>query len=136
METQTWKILVRFKGDNDFGVTLRLFAEVILANRDLPYSLVTPETIAEWFNKLAPMLYWAGQRGPDWDLQYQRDRHGNPTVPLDFKFYSEYLQIEPEDVYVDNPYSSGVTDMLDKAHEWFNGDSVVIDFVAHKAYIV
>lgn len=56
-------ILIRF-GDNDFGKTLRAFADVISAHRDVyAEGFLTKDKIAELWNALAPSLYLVAQNG-------------------------------------------------------------------------
>ena len=60
-------ILIRF-GDNDFGKTLRAFADVIAAHRDVyAEGLLTKVKIAELWNMLAPGLYVVAQNGGHYD---------------------------------------------------------------------
>jgi hypothetical protein len=102
------KILVRFKGDNDFGVTMREFGRLLLprVQREDP---LTAEQVAAWFNDSAFTLYEMVQRAGS--------AAGTPGAPR------AYLKIEPSAVYI----GAAVDKMLESAHEWSNWDSVLVD---------
>lgn len=100
------KILVRFKGDNDFGSVMRAFGNLLLKRMGNISYAPTPERIALWFNTISQTLYeMAQQRGDD-----------EPDM-------GKYLQINPEDVFV----NEAADEKMKTAHEWSNGDSVMVD---------
>lgn len=106
------KVLVRFKGDNDFGTVMRVFGNLLLPRVQMEDAL-TPEQVAAWFNEVGPALYeivqCAGQGGRLTTAALTKTR--------------AYLHIEPADVYV----GAGVDEKMKTAHSWANFDSVMVD---------
>lgn len=111
------KVLVRFKGDNDFGPVMRAFGELLL-RRVQAKDALTPEKIAAWFNEISYVLYemvqCADGRGPA------------PTAESVAKMRA-YLQIEPRHVFIDE----AVDEKLKSAHCWANYDAVFVDGSEH-----
>jgi hypothetical protein len=112
------KILVRFKGDNDFCTVMRAFG-TLLAQHESPETLIKQQ-VAEWFNTISGVLYQM--------VQARRDStpdliQGIPSA----KYYGEYLQIEPMDVYIGDAEVEG---KFQTYSSWGNGDSVLVDFNA------
>lgn len=104
------KVLVRFKGDNDFGSVMLAFGNLLLTRVERRDPLLTPEQVARWFNELAPTLYEVVQnRGDDTGKALAKTR--------------AYLHIKAEDVYVD----AAADEKMKTAHEWANYDSVMVD---------
>lgn len=113
------KVLVRFKGDNDFGTVLRAFGNILLQRIERGEDTSALQ-VQRWFNELAPALYEVVQsRGPDAHLAKTR----------------AYLHIGLEDVFVD----AAADEKMKTAHEWANYDSVMVDGSEHareKVYLV
>lgn len=115
------KVLVRFKGDNDFGRVLLAFGDLLLARVQRADPVLTSQRIAEWFNAVAPHLY----------MMLQAREHTEDEL----KRFSEYLQIDPDDVYIDKQ----VDEKMQTWSQWGNYDSVMIDGSDHakeKVYTV
>lgn len=110
------KVLIRFKGDNDFGTVMRAFGDLLLP-RVMRADPLTPEIVARWFNEAAPILYEMVQHRED--VPYHPDDQLMKT--------RAYLQIKPEDVYID----MAADEKLITAHQWANYDSVMIDGAEH-----
>lgn len=103
------KILIRF-GDNDFGAVLRAFGELLGRESiwDWNTDFLNKKNIVEWFNAIAPTLYYIVQnRG-----RYQ----GGDIV-------SKYLQIREANVHLNEE----VDEQMKTWASWGNGDSVLID---------
>lgn len=117
------KILVRF-GDNDFATVMRAFGDLLL-HRVQAGDPLTPERVAGWFNEIAPTLYEMVQcAGRDYG-----------DTPESLARTRAYLQIKPADVYVD----AAMDEKMETAHQWSNGDSVVVDgskYVRERVYTV
>lgn len=113
------KVLVRFKGDNDFGQVMRAFGNLLLARIERGEDISSLQ-VQRWFNELAPALYEIVQsRGNDAHLAKTR----------------AYLHIGLEDVYID----AAADEKMKTAHEWANHDSVMVDGSEHvreKVYLV
>jgi hypothetical protein len=113
------KVLVRFKGDNDFGSVLRAFGTLLLARVERGED-ASPLQVQRWFNELAPTLYEMVQsREPETHLAKTRT----------------YLRIGLEDVYID----AAADEKMKTAHQWANYDSVMVDSSEHareKVYLV
>jgi hypothetical protein len=109
------KILVRFKGDNDFGTLMRAFGEILFKNRQ-PEELDSKQ-VAEWFNKVAPTLYFMVQHNLG-------GSYGQRTPEEHREAMEGYLQIEPEDVYIGDEVEAKMA----KWYEWGNHDSVLVDW--------
>lgn len=106
------KVLIRFRGDNDFGSVMRAFGTLLLHRVQQYPETLTPALIAGWFNDTAFTLY---------QIVQERPTHG----PQDG--IKEYLQIKPADVYI----GPAVDAKMKTAHVWMNGDSVLIDGADH-----
>lgn len=115
------KVLVRFKGDNDFGRVLKAFGDLLLHRvREEPHTL-TQEMIAGWFNTIATTLY---------EMTYGKNPARESRIRIE-----KYLQIQPNDVFI----GLAADNKLVSAHEWANYDSVMIDGSEHareKVYLV
>lgn len=108
MNAATKCILIRF-GDNDFGTTLRAFADVITAQavHDYAEGFLSKEKIAELWNMLAPGLYLVAQN------------RGRYTTGLDV---AAYLKIDAGHVYLDDEAVQYIND-----NQWaWNGEWVYI----------
>lgn len=117
------KILVRFKGDNDFGTVMRAFGTLLLTAVERHRSQdITPFQVMRWFNELAPTLYEMVQSwGPG------NDKHIEAT--------RAYLHINLEDIFID----ATADEKMKTAHEWANFDSVMVDSSEHareRVYLV
>jgi hypothetical protein len=115
------KVLIRFRGDNDFGTVLRAFGELLLYKAQREHELLTTANIAEWFNRIAPTLYMMKQCEERSDAEWVR--------------MQAYLRITPADVYI----NKAVDEKMKTAHLWANYDSVMIDGSEHareKVYLV
>lgn len=113
------KVLVRFKGDNDFGKVLRAFGELLLRRMERG-ELVTQALVHRWFNELAPGLY-----------ELVQSRHPESGL-ADIR---SYLRIAMKDVYVDADADA----VMETAHQWANCDSVMVTDFEHardKVYLV
>jgi hypothetical protein len=97
-------ILIRF-GDNDFGKTLRAFADVLSAHRDVyAEGFLTKVKIAELWNTLAPGLYAVAQNGG----------HYNTGTDV-----ASYLRISADSVYLDNEAVDHINDNQGQwNHSW------------------
>lgn len=116
------KVLVRFKGDNDFGHVLQAFGTLLLPAVKEASEALTPETIANWFNTIAFTLYEMGS--------HPSEKTREARVRLE-----KYLRISPEDVYIGVDADKKMT----TAEQWANYDSVMIDGADHareKVYLV
>lgn len=114
------KILVRFKGDNDFGSVMRAFGDLLLQRIEWDED-VSALQVHRWFNELAPVLYEVVQSRGDDAARLAKTR--------------AYLHIGLEDVYV----GAAVDEKMKTAHEWANYDSVMVDNSEHareKVYLV
>jgi hypothetical protein len=112
------KVLVRFKGDNDFGTVLRAFGTILLQRIERGED-VSALQVHRWFNELAPVLYEVVQSRGDTHLAKTR----------------EYLRIGLEDVFID----AAADEKMKTAHQWANYDSVMVDGSEHareKVYLV
>jgi hypothetical protein len=110
------KILVRFAGDNDFSAVVRAFGDIMVmrSHREWERTFLTKERIAQWFNNIAPTLYFMAQN---------RGRYANRPYDEEVEFMGEYLQILPGDVYI----GSEVDAQMAHWASWGNGDSVLVD---------
>ena len=115
------KILVRFKGDNDFGSVLRAFGVLLLARVERGQD-VSPLQVQRWFNELAPTIYELVQsQYPESETAVAKTR--------------AYLHIALEDVFID----AAADEKMKTAHQWANYDSVMVDGSEHareKVYLV
>jgi hypothetical protein len=107
------KILVRFKGDNDFGSVLRAFGTLLLARVERGQD-ASPFQVQRWFNELAPTIYELVQS------QYPETETAIAQTRL-------YLHIGIEDVFID----AAADEKMKTAHEWANYDSVMVDTSEH-----
>jgi hypothetical protein len=115
------KVLVRFKGDNDFGHIMRTFGQLLLPKVQAEWEDLTPQNIANWFNAIAYTLY-------------EMDSHQEMTRERRIRMEA-YLKISPEDVYINVMADA----KLATAEQWANYDSVVIngsDSTREKVYLV
>jgi hypothetical protein len=111
------KILVRFPGDNDFGLVMLAFGDLLYkcvkeSERVGEGHILTADLISSWFNHISGTLYEMIQ---------------NPMAVLKMPAEREsthlYLQISHEDVYINH----ACEEKLKTAHQWSNYDSVVVD---------
>jgi len=115
------KVLVRFKGDNDFGQVMKAFGTLLLSKVQDAAPDLTPQNIADWFNDVALTLFMMTSR---------HEATRETRVRLE-----KYLRITPEDVYID----LAADEKLTTAHQWANYDSVMIDGSEHareRVYLV
>lgn len=112
------RVLVRFKGDNDFGRVMRAFGDLLLFRVQYEPETLTAEDIASWFNAVAYTLY---------EMTYASKRAREDRIRLE-----KYLRISPEDVYL----GEAVAVKMKTAHEWANYDSVMIDGDEHAQQLV
>jgi hypothetical protein len=115
------KVLVRFKGDNDFGHVMRAFGELLLSRVQSTPSSLTATMIADWFNSIAYTLY---------EMTNGREVTREAQVRL-----TKYLRIAPEDVFIGVDADKKMT----TAEQWANYDSVMVDGSEHareKVYLV
>ena len=115
------KVLIRFKGDNDFGHVMRAFGDLLVSKVQDEAPDLTPQNIADWFNAIAYTLY-------------VMTSHHKLTRETRVRL-EEYLRITPEAVYIDVAADEKMT----TAHEWADSDSVMIDGSEHareKVYLV
>ena len=115
------KILVRFRGDNDFGLVLLAFGDLVL--RRLSHCSeegLTAEIVARWFNELAPTFY-------EMLLGSFKDAAALAKARA-------YLRIKPEDVYL----QEAADKKMETWGSWGNSDSVLIDsaLVQHPVCLV
>jgi hypothetical protein len=103
------KILIRFKGDNDFGNVLRPFATMLIYRGDYDERCHTKENIKRWFNTMSFCIYEICQH----NYREQPDKNTG-----------EYLQIKEEDIFI----GEEVDKKLESYSQWGNYDSVLIDF--------
>lgn len=106
---RTFKILVRFPGDNDFSSVMRRFGELLLMNWN--EEALKPEVIARWFNNVASTLHEMAS----WD--------GTETC----KRTADYLKITPADVFID----AAVDEKMKTYDSWGNHDSVLVTYDQH-----
>ncbi len=98
-------LLIRF-GDNDYGKTLRAFADVISAHRDVyAEGFLTKDKIVELWNSLAPGLYVVAQNGGHYD-----DTGADVAI---------YLRISADSVYLDDEALDHINDNQSQwNHSW------------------
>jgi hypothetical protein len=114
------KILIRFKGDNDFGHVLFAFGNLLLQRVSFYGSGLDNETVARWFNELAPTVY---------------EMLSTHNAPARLASTRKYLQIGPDDVFV----GAAADKKMETWHSWGNNDSVMVDDSEHvqeKVYLV
>ena len=112
------KILIRF-GDNDFANTLRAFGELLILHPHVSYhpDALTKEQIADWWNRVAPVLYEMVQnRG--WDF---------PTKES-LKLTADYLQISPDVVFINEEADKQMEDW----NSWGNGAALFVEIFVEK----
>jgi hypothetical protein len=117
------KILVRFKGDNDFGHVMKAFGNLLLIRVQATPTLLTPTMIADWFNVIAYTLY---------EITNGREVSVSREARVRLE---KYLRIFPEDVYIGVDADKKMT----TAEQWANYDSVMVDGSEHareKVYLV
>lgn len=115
------RVMVRFKGDNDFGRVLRAFGDLLLQRVREEDPEVNAPRVALWFNALAPHIYMMVQ--------------ARTQEPAELERISEYLQITSEDVYI----NEAIDEKMKTYAQWGNYDSVMIDGSEHareKVYMV
>lgn len=112
------KVLVRFKGDNDFGRVMHAFGDLLLPRVQHEPETLTAEDIAQWFNAIAYTLY---------EMTYTRKRAREDRIRME-----KYLRISPEEVYIGVNADLKMT----TAQEWANYDSVMIDGGEHAQHLV
>ncbi len=102
-------ILIRF-GDNDFGTTLRAFADVLTmpSGRNFADGFLTKAKVAELWNMLAPGLYFTVQN---------RGRYTPASSNV-----AKYLQISPDRVCLDDE----ALQYIDENQGQWNGEWVYI----------
>jgi hypothetical protein len=104
------RVLIRFKGDNDFGDTMRPFGELLIAgSKDWTDKWLSKENIVRWFNIVAPMLYEM--------IQAKHYFSGEDAKT------QRYLQIDESEVFI----GAEVDDKMATYHQWGNYDSVLIE---------
>jgi hypothetical protein len=105
-------VLIRFKGDNDFGNVLLAFGGLLLPRVQGTPEILTPNIIADWFNTIAFTLHVMTRTHTSLDPKSDRSI-----------FLQGYLRITPEDVYID----SAADDQMARATKWANYDAVMVD---------
>lgn len=104
------KVLIRFKGDNDFGNTLRPFGELLIAgSHRWTDEWLTKANIVRWFNTLAPVLYEMVQA-----RHYFAESDARTAA---------YLQLGKDDIF----FGAEVDAKMETYHQWSNGDSVLVE---------